>query len=66
MLDSEKINCPVCKECGDEGFYKLDGEVLCENCAAERIDRILDNLSIEETAETLGIELIEISEEELN
>lgn len=63
---SKKVNCPVCEECGDEGFYKLDGEVLCEGCASERTDRILNNLSIEEAAEALGIELIESNEEESN
>lgn len=29
---NKKVERPICKECGDEGFYRFDGDILCENC----------------------------------
>lgn len=62
---NKNIERPACKECGGKGFYKLDGEVLCENCVHERIEHILDNYFIDDKARMLGIGLVELDEEEL-
>lgn len=60
---SKKVERPICKECGSESFYRFDGDILCENCAHERIEHILDNYFIDDKAKMLGIELVELDKE---
>ncbi len=50
----------VCDCCRDDAAYSIDGEDLCERCAAEYLNEAFKSLSLEEQAECLGVDLDKI------
>lgn len=61
------IGCPyrnvevtTCDQCGKDASYNIDGEDLCERCAADYLLEAFKSLTLEEQAECLGIDLKDI------
>lgn len=53
-------NVPInyCDQCGDEGAgYKVEDEDLCEYCVRNLCRKLFNDLSLQEQAEILGIDL---------
>lgn len=48
-----------CDECGDEcgEYYEIDGEHYCEDCAKQYLREYFDDLSLNEQAEILDINM---------
>lgn len=57
-------NVPVyyCDECGNEADYEIDGEHYCDQHAKEYMRESWDDLSLDEQAEMLDIDLRKVED----
>lgn len=57
-------NVPVyyCDTCGDEADYEIDGDHYCEQHAKEYVEECWNDLSLDEQAEMLDIDLREVDD----